>query len=272
MTECVVHNKYRIIERIGTGKFGSVYKGINIKTNTYVAIKMERLESSFPLLKHESTILNYLYNEGLRNTPAVYWYGLYGENLCTVMTLCEQSLYTYSQNRVLPIETIYSIIFHCIESIETVHQKFVLHRDIKPQNIMFRGGSIYLIDFGLSIFYINDKKEHIADKISHGEITGTPKWCSYNVNAGHYSSRRDDLISLGYIFLFLLRGGNLPWDGLVIEDKRTEYIKYKESSNIIPLAEDAVLKEYFKFCYGLSFSDEPDYFLLKHFLKNNIKG
>jgi hypothetical protein len=77
---------------------------------------------------------------------------------------------------------------------------------------------------------------------------------------------------LGYIFLFLLRGGNLPWDGLVIEDKRTEYIKYKESSNIIPLAEDAVLKEYFKFCYGLSFSDEPDYFLLKHFLKNNIKG
>ena len=71
-----VAHKYSILNRIGGGKFGQVFAGKNERTGEYVAIKMEP-NSEYSLLKHESTILNYLYSKLCRNTPPVYWFGQY---------------------------------------------------------------------------------------------------------------------------------------------------------------------------------------------------
>ena len=56
----LINNKYILIEKIGAGSFGSIYKGQNIRTREYVAIKIEPIDNDLKLLKNESTIYNYL--------------------------------------------------------------------------------------------------------------------------------------------------------------------------------------------------------------------
>ena len=67
--------KYSISDEIlGQGNFGIVLKGQNKKSGINVAIKMGRHNSNINIIKHETTILNYLYANGCRNIPIVYWY------------------------------------------------------------------------------------------------------------------------------------------------------------------------------------------------------
>ena len=69
----IINKKYKIINKIGEGSFGLIYKGQNIRTNEYVAIKIEPIENELKLLKNESTIYQYLNNnEGI---PNVKWFG-----------------------------------------------------------------------------------------------------------------------------------------------------------------------------------------------------
>lgn len=277
MNEYLINNKYIITGKLGEGTFGNVYKGINKKNNKSVAIKMERLDGPISLLKHETTILNYLYSEGLRNIPAVYWYGIYGDNLCTIMTLYDKSLFDITRGDNLSYKNkIYEIMLQCICIIENIHEKFVIHRDIKPQNIMFKDGFLYFIDFGLSTFYLNEKREHILDEIRDENLIGSPKWMSYYLHLGHRASRRDDFISLGYVFMFLLSDdGKLPWDENLlqgtIEQKKMARTEKKTLVFLLNNIKNEILQNYFKLCYGLEFSEEPEYYALKDILKNDIK-
>jgi serine/threonine protein kinase len=182
------------------------------------------------------------------------------------MTLYEKSLFDIATGENLSYQDkICQIMLQCVCGIENIHRKFVIHRDIKPHNIMFKDGFLYFIDFGLSTFYMNDKREHISDENAGADSVGTPKWMSYYIHGGHRASRRDDLISLGYIFLFLSRGGTLPWD----EDQGRA--KKKELYSLISEINDDILCNYFQLCYALDFTEEPDYYALKDILKNNIK-
>lgn len=283
MTECFINNKYQIIDKLGEGKFGSVYKGLNRKTKTNVAIKFENIDSPAKLLQHETKILNYLYSEGTRNIPAVFWYGNYGDNLCTVMSMFNYSLFDYAGKNSVSSEKARSIIQQCVYILADIHKKYVIHRDVKPQNIMISDGHLYFIDFGLSTFYVNEKHRHLSDNGPKSELTGTPKWCSFNLHNGSSASRRDDLISLGYVFLFLLKGRSLPWDnaaaGIVvdipeisIDHPKNQTRKDKKSlHSLIDHCEDTVFIKYITYCYELSFAGEPNYETLNDILKNDIK-
>ena len=69
----LINKKYKLIEKIGNGTFGTIYKGQNIRTNEYVAIKMEAIESQLKLLKNESIVYQYL--NGCEGIPNVKWFG-----------------------------------------------------------------------------------------------------------------------------------------------------------------------------------------------------
>ena len=98
----------------------------------------------------------------------------------------------------------------CLNVLKSIHQHGVLHRDIKPQNFMIKHDDIYLIDFGLSIFYIDENDRHIEKQDSEN-VVGTPKYISYFNHNGEPNSRRDDLLSLGYMILLLING-SLSWE------------------------------------------------------------
>ena len=81
----LVNKKYRIIEKIGEGNFGLIYKGENIRTRELVAVKVEPIEKELKLLKNESIIYQYLNN--LECTPNVKWFGKDEDNYYMVINL-----------------------------------------------------------------------------------------------------------------------------------------------------------------------------------------
>jgi len=273
MTECLIHNKYRIIEKIGNGKFGTVFKGVHKKTSAFVAVKCENKSAVSRTLCRETKILNYLYKEGIRNTPPVLWYGLYGDNLCLVMPLYEFSLLEWSSIRELSKPDLYKIISDCVRAFSSIHKQMVIHRDVKPENIMFKNGELYIIDFGLAVFYKPVQEEEYIGKFKP-QLTGTPKWMSFFQHQGCCPSFKDDLISISYILLFLLNGRTLPWEKIDLDDpdKKNEIRQSRKSfEKMITHHSDPAFLTYTKFCYDLSFDCMPDYDYLIDIFKNDIK-
>lgn len=272
----VLNNKYRILDKIGLGKFGVVYKGIHLKTVEFVAIKTESKTSSIKLLKNETTILKYLYDNGSRSTPIVFWYGIDNQFTYLVMSYYEISLYDYSIKKQLSIEKIDKTMAVCIDILENIHSNFVLHRDIKPQNFMITNDEIYLIDFGFSAFFIDEKGNHMPMNKSEN-VLGTPKYISYNIHDGFFPTRRDDLISLGYIYIYLFCK-ELPWDSLKLEENPNQYDEIhilhpknkqrktmKECKNLekISLQINQKIHKFLNYCYALKYDGLPNYNGLK---------
>ena len=98
-----------------------------------------------------------------------------------------------------------------LQVLEAIHNKFILHRDLKPENIMYNpvNGKFSLIDFGLSKRYVDKSGRHIL-RATNKCFRGTLRYCSLNMHNGVENSRRDDIESLVYVLIYLLKG-SLPW-------------------------------------------------------------
>ena len=160
-----------------------------------------------------------------------------------------------------------------------------IHRDIKPDNFLMglgrRSNVVYIIDFGLAKRY-RDPKTHVHIMYRENKhLTGTPRYASINNHLGIEQSRRDDLESLGYVFMYFLRG-SLPWQGLRANTKKQKYQKIMEKKMATPI--DLLCKGfpdefriYFEYCRALRFADKPDYSYLRRLfkdlaLRNEVRG
>jgi len=262
-------NKYSISEFIGNGKFGEVYKGKKT-TGEYVAIKIEK-NLYIKLLKHETTILNYLYRKGCKNIPIIYWYGINESFPTLVMSYFERQF-----TKELFSSSFFSDI---ISIIEKIHEYGIIHRDIKPSNFMFNDKKINLIDFGFATFYIDYNFQHKTNSINE-YIIGTPSYISINIHNGNEASRRDDLISIGYVYLYLNPETENPllkeylftntegYDSdLHIKHpfmlEKREGKKWENlSKELSPLS---IIFKYLQYCYTLKYDEKPDYKMLRDF-------
>ena len=86
----LINNKYMIIEKIGSGSFGLIYKGENVRTKEKVAIKVESIKNNTKLLKNESIVYQYL--GGKQGIPIVKWFGKDECNYYMVINLLGLSL------------------------------------------------------------------------------------------------------------------------------------------------------------------------------------
>jgi serine/threonine protein kinase len=175
------------------------------------------------------------------------------------------------QKKKFSIKTVSMIGIQMLERIEFIHNKYIIHRDIKPDNFLMgldtKSHIIYLLDFGLSKKYRSTKTKQHIKFTSNNKLTGTARYASINALNGNEQSRRDDLEAIGYVLIFFLKG-NLPWQGLKVnkgEDRYKKiYIKKKNTSpEILCEGLPSEFKDYIIYTRNLGFEDEPDYSYLK---------
>lgn len=269
----IIANKYHIDKLIGNGKFGQVYRGIIIKNDNYVAIKLEDKRTSYKLLKRETSILKYLYENKCRSIPSVYWFGEIDDYMGLIMSYYDCSLFEYLNIKTINQSRLNYIMVKCIHILESIHCNFVIHRDIKPQNFMIKNGELFLIDFGLATFWVNDDHIHISNSTSQ-QIVGTPKYISPNIHEGWTPSRRDDIISLGFIYIYLF-AQELPWDSVytdteneiynneihILHSKNKQRRTLKSIEHILPICDNINndISTFFHICYKIHFHETPPY-------------
>ena len=277
----LINKKYKIIKKIGNGSFGNIYKGMNILTTQYVAIKMENKENDFDTLKNETKMLMHL--SEYHFIPKVKYFGIENNKNILVMDLLSINLYQLlllnNNDATSNYEKIIKYGIQMIEIIKCVHSKGILHRDIKPENFMiskYNEENLYLIDFGLSRFYLKNNK-HIENNHKQNMV-GTVRYASTFIHEGNTYSRRDDIISIIYVIIYLLKG-KLPWQGITskiknIEGKNEMIYKIKKNTNYAKLCEG--LKNYLQFeillsrILNLSYYQIPDYDFIIKTLKSLI--
>lgn len=206
----VIARKYRVQEKVGKGQFGSVLKGICLNTRKLVAIKIEeRSDKTINLLKHEATVLHYLDAQKCKNIPILYYYGFQEPSVvCIVMSFYSQgSLDIWCPNMVPDDKSNWWNT--ALDILEHIHKAGIVHRDLKPQHFMRdEHHEWHLIDFGLATSYLDDSQEHMKE-VPKDHIVGSPNYVSWYVHCGKDVVRRDDFLSLIYIFWELLYGSYL---------------------------------------------------------------
>jgi casein kinase I family protein HRR25 len=262
----IINNKYRIIEQIGTGSFGLIFKGENIRTKEAVAIKVEPIQNETKLLKNETIIYQYLQNK--TGMPKVKWFGKDETNYYMVINLLGESLQILKDRKeIFSLTLTLQIGIQIIHLLQTIHEMGLVHRDIKPDNFLLgleeKKNQIYIIDFGFCKTFLNGEKHIEMKKTSN--IIGSLTYASINTHKFMEQSRRDDLESLGYMLVCFFMG-KLPWhelnkNNLILEMKE----KMTHSKNI-----SSVFLDYFTYVKKLEFEERPDYLFLIDMFKREI--
>ena len=268
-----INNKYNILEQIGSGAFGSIYKGKNIRTNENVAIKIESINSETKLLKNESTIYQYLINTP--GIPTVKWFGKDEQNYYMVINLLGESLQNLKDRKEkLSLKLTLQIGIQILQLLETIHNKGLVHRDIKPENFLLGlnnySKQIYIIDFGFCKSFMNGNN-HIPIKKTNNLI-GSLSYASINSHKCIELSRRDDLESLGYMLIYFFNG-KLEWQELQLFESREKENKIIEQlkTNIIESNKiSGIFLNYLKHVRSLEFDEKPNYSILTDMFKREI--
>jgi serine/threonine protein kinase len=263
---------------LGEGSWGSVYQGTYLGTSDEHNMKLKKgaeiaikHETKGDKLEHEAKIYEILQRQALKGIPSMYHYGSEGGSNIMIMDRLGNSLKREHMlcSRHFTASTVGMIAYQMIERIEHMHERGILHRDIRPENFVMgqegsNAGVVHVIDFGLSKMYATESGKRIISEGASGMV-GTAPYVSINAHSIEQSPR-DDLESIGYVLIYLLKG-SLPWQYMPAFNKLTkDAMKVrKEQVTVEELCRDtptAVL-EYMRYVRSLSFNETPDYLHLR---------
>ncbi len=278
----IVGGNFKVGRKIGSGNFGELRLGKNIQTNENVAIKFEKANTRTPLLAIENKF--YRRVQPAEGIPNIYYFGQTGKYNTLVMELLGASLEDLFNlcNREFSLKTVCMIAIQLLHRIEYVHSKFLIYRDIKPENFLIgrqslnKHRTIHIIDFGLGKEYMNLETGKHIPYAENKSLTGTARYMSINTHLGREQSRRDDLEAIGHMLMYFLRG-SLPWQGLKADTLKERYKKIgetKQMTKIEDLCKDhpKEFADFLRYARNLEFNETPDYKKLVRLFENLMKS
>jgi serine/threonine-protein kinase len=203
-------DKYRVISLLGSGAWGSVYRGVHLALGSDIAIKimhkhLSKDEANLKRLTQEAQLLNGISNShvvklmdfGVKPVPFIvmeYFDGI---------TLAEH----LRSNGALAVETALQLFSQLCEGLSSAHRAGFIHRDLKPSNIMLKQNDGRLdsriLDLGIAkLLDLSEEKQALT---ATGEILGSPPYMSPEQWTG-ICDQRSDLYSLGCIMYEALTG------------------------------------------------------------------
>ncbi len=205
----MIVDRYEILEKIGTGGMSDVYKSKDHKLNRYVAVKVLKQEFSENANFVSKFRVEAQAAAGLMHPNIVNVYDVGEENdvYFIVMELVEGiTLKKYIERMArLSVKEAISIAIQVSMGIEAAHNNHIIHRDIKPQNIIIsKEGKVKVTDFGIA-------KAATSNTIT-SNVMGSVHYTSPEQARGGYSDEKSDIYSLG-ITMFEMLTGRVPFNG-----------------------------------------------------------
>ncbi len=242
----MIADRYEILEKIGTGGMSDVYKAKDHKLNRFVAVKVLKQEFSenanfVSKFRIEAQAAAGLMHPNIVN---VYDVGEEGDNHYIVMELVEGiTLKKYIEKKArLSVKEAVSIAIQVSMGIEAAHNNHIIHRDIKPQNIIIsKEGKVKVTDFGIA-------KAATSNTIT-SNVMGSVHYTSPEQARGGYSDEKSDIYSLG-ITMFEMLTGRVPFNGettvaIAIKHIQEEFPSPREYVPEIPVSVEQIV---FKCC------------------------
>ena len=200
----------KVLRLIGEGGMSRVYLASREGDDVPLVVKILRSEVTGEKNAMERFIEEYNMVARLqsRHVAQIHGHGVSGEYAYLVMEFFDGGdLNKRLDGKPLPPEEALQIFRELMFALGDIHEQGILHRDLKPQNLMFRAdGSLAILDFGIA------KHVDAIDRTGHGEVLGTPRYMSPEQVRGSALDLRTDIYSAGVLLFQMLSGSHL-FDG-----------------------------------------------------------
>lgn len=196
---------YRILEKIGKGGIAVAYRATQESLERDVVLKILDLAN---ILNHESRVDRFLSEARIiasinhSNIITIYDMGISDNYLFIAMEYAQGGDLESSRNRMTRPVEILDIILKITNGLVVAHQHGIVHRDVKPANILFRDDDVpVLTDFGIAL-QVDKSEEYAATEI----LIGSPVYMSPEQARGERVDERTDIYSLGCVLYEMLTG------------------------------------------------------------------
>ncbi|BBM83574.1 serine/threonine-protein kinase [Candidatus Uabimicrobium amorphum] len=223
LTGCDLH-QYRIQYCLGSGGMGEVYRALQKGLNRPVAIKIlaPHLANNPKLVQRFQREAKLAAQLNHPNLVQIHDVGTFEEYHYIVMEYVDgiPLQQKVPKNTGIPLQTVIHYLRESVKGLKSLHDKEIIHRDIKPDNIMIgNDGQVKLTDFGLA-----KSEEGGSDYLTKcGAIIGTPNYMSPEQCIGKAATKMSDIYSLGITFYYMLKG-QVPYSGNTTLEIITQHI------------------------------------------------
>lgn len=226
---------YKILERIGIGGMGEVYKAFHPGLGRVAAVKLLFQKEHAERFKNEAYIQSSVNHP---NIARLYEYTTSGEMPCIIMEYVEGislDSYIFRQGRISNEET-ERILKQIASALKYLHKQNILHRDIKPQNFKIeKDGTVKMLDFGIS------KSKYTPKLTKMGFVVGTTEYMAPE-QFDHKVEKASDIWSLG-VMAYEMLTGHLPFqsDNQLLLRSQISKAKFTDPKILVPQISETLM-------------------------------